>query len=156
MTNEVEGDESPKVKPVDADELSEIRDALSQQFGRYLQPGESMTIDAERDEEKCWARVVLATADDSFQLELEAVSLPGDDDGKWDPVARFDDVIDLLDANLDEYFEEERHHFFHDDWRLYTFENATLRFRGAETRPDIDALADAWLEREGQDPGEGT
>lgn len=158
MAKEVDSTTSPKtVEPVSAEELGKLRDAISQRFGVNLQPGEAMTVDAERDQEKCWVRIDITAADDSFHLDVEAVALALDAPvaAKWDANTLFDDVLDFIDVQLGEYFENERHHFFHDDWRQYEFETSVLRFRGQETRPNVDALADAWLaEHDTPEPGE--
>ena len=156
MTEESDSKSKQDVTPLSAKELGKVRDAISSQFGHYLKPGETLTVDAERDNKQCWARLEIGTADDSFSLELEAAALPSDApfDAKWDAEARFDDVVDMLDAQLADYFENERHALFHDDWRIYDFEGAVLRFRGRESRPALESLADAWLAANDPDLGE--
>lgn len=148
-----EKSQKKKVEPVTPEELLSLRDALSGKYGAYLRPGEWLTLDAERTKEHAWATITLETSDQTERLELECASVPGDveDADEWDAATMFDLVIDLLDAQLENWFDDERLPRFHDDWRVYDFEGNQLRFRGLRTRPDLEALADAWLES-GGDP----
>ncbi len=156
MTN-ASDDDSSKVDPVTPEEHATIRDALSSKFGARLRPGESLSVDLERDGEHVWGQVILDAADDTFRLELEAAAVRSDEPNpkKWDPMERFQMVLDLLDLQLNTFFEEERTARFHDDWRIYKLEETgpDLRFRGRQRRPDLDALADQWL-KAGGDPRE--
>lgn len=147
-------DDERKVAALTPREQAQLRDALSSKFGAHLRPGESLAIDVERGEERCRASIVLEDADASFRFELEVVALASDadDSSKWDPAAEMENVLDLLDVSLEDYFAEERTPRFHDDWRVYDYRGAKLRLRGQTTRPDLEALADQWLAA-GGDPG---
>ena len=130
-----------------AAELGKIRDALSVRYGLKLEAGELLAVDAERTKEQCWSRVEISKADGSYLLEVECASLPSDaaSSKSWTPIAAFDVVVDFLDSQLFEYFEDGRFARWHDDWRLYELDGHTVRFRGRESRPDLEALADQWL-----------
>ncbi len=132
---------------IPAVELAKLRDAVSARYGLKLRPGEAMTIDASRAPDTAWARIEISTIDDSFDLVVECAALKSDvlDGDTWSETAALTDVLDLLDAQLDEFFENERLAHFHDDWRLYEFEGTQLRFRGRSGRPNLEALADQWL-----------
>lgn len=147
MSEELDPKVEPEIPAVSAADLGKLRDALSIRYGAKLRPGEVLTVDAERSAEQCWARIEIALADNSYQLEVEAAAVPDDvsAESSWDPVAAFELVLDLLDAQLDEYFDGDRFARWHEDWRIYEFEGSHLRFRGREARPDLEALADAWL-----------
>lgn len=139
--------DKPAIQPISAEELGKIRDAMSGRYGLKLKPGEALTVNAERSAEQCWVRIEIETADGSYLLEAEVAALPSDVPAvsTWEPLQAFDDALDLLDEQLHDYFENDRFAKWHDDWRVYDFEGANLRFRGRESRPDLEALADAWL-----------
>lgn len=142
----------PKSVELTPAEQTRVRDALMKRFGVHLRPGESMFVDAERTAEHAWLKVEISASDDTFHLEVECASLPADAAaGAWKADAAFDDVLDMVDVQLAEFFEEERFLPLHDDWRIYDFEGSALRFRGRQGRPDLEALADAWLAGGGAD-----
>ena len=63
MTEDSDSKSKQDVTHLSAADLSKLRDAISSQFGHYLKPGETMTVDAERDPVKCWVRIEVAKAD---------------------------------------------------------------------------------------------
>lgn len=140
-----------KVAPVTDKEQLRLREAIAAKFGYRLRAGETLSVDVERTRDHAWATVIIEVPDDSFRLECEAVSQPDDqpDDTNWDAVEQLQLALDLIDAQLEQYFDEERAMRFHDDWRIYDFEEWKLRFRGAERRPELEALADQWLKHDG-------
>lgn len=135
-----------QIRPVTAEELSEINHALAARFGRHLQPGEGISMYGERSAQHVIASLIVKANDDTFQLEMEAAVLP-DDEHKQHAShdAMFDAAADFLAAMLTEFFDNERNHRFHDDWRVYEFDDLMVRFRGQATNPSLEALADAWL-----------
>jgi hypothetical protein len=154
-------DTQNQVAEVSDKELLAIRDAVTTKFGYRLQPGETLGVDVERTKEHAWATIVVEMPDSSFRLELEAASQPHDQPGGegdhsgWDPTEQMQLALDFLDSQLEVYFDEDRAMRFHDDWRIYDFEGSKIRFRGAERRPDLEMLADQWLEAGGPpDPSE--
>ena len=142
-----ENAKTKNVAPVSPADLLQLRDALSMKFGVYLRPGEGLSLDADRSAEHAHAVVVLTSSDETSFVEVEAASVPEDQDApaEWDAEEALVLVIDLIDIHLEEFFEEERVPRFHDDWRPYDLEGQHLRLRGVHTRPQLDALADAWL-----------
>ncbi len=133
-----------KIVDVSDEELIRLRDALLTKYGSYLKPGESLSIDAERTVEHSWASIVLERGQD-LRVELEAAALPADTDRVWDANSELENVLDFLDVNLEEFFEEDRHARWHDDWRQYDYHDSVLRFRGSIVKPGLEALADEWL-----------
>lgn len=144
--------EKSVVRPVSAEELAQLHEALATRHGARLKPGEGITVRAERLPEHVAAVLVLASADDAMRLELEAAVIP-DDDHKAvaTPDEQLDAAVDFCDAMLTEFLDNDRFGNFHDDWRLYDFDDLVVRFRAQLTHPNIDALADAWLAENGGD-----
>lgn len=159
MTNDEQSEDDGGVAPVTPEERATIRDAISSKYGTRLRPGESLSANVERTPEHCWARVIVEAADETFRLELEAAAVRSDEDDpkQWKPEERFQQVLDLIDLQLNTFFEEDRTPRFHDDWRVYnlTEGGVDLRFRGKQRRPDLEALADQWLDT-GGDPKDET
>ena len=54
-------------------------------------------------------------------------------------------AIEFLADQLEEYFRNQRQTRFHVDWRIYDLEDATVRFRGQERRPELEEQATALL-----------
>lgn len=142
---------SENIHPVSAEELRILNDALTARHGRALRPGEGIALEATRTKEEAIVKVVLSAVDDTLHLEVEAAILT-DDEHKTEASAqdRLMVAADFADAMLDEYFANERVTRFHDDWRVYDFDGFIVRFRGQETNPSLDALADAWLSEHGE------
>lgn len=132
-------------------EIARINQALIAKYGVQLKPGESLSLDVERSHEHAHATLTLSNADDTFRLELEAALLESDETDQTEvvPSGRHLIAVDFIDTVLDEYFAEDRHGVFHEDWRMMEFESALVRFRGRDRRPQIEAMADAWLEANG-------
>ena len=130
------------------EEIRVLNDALTARHGRSLRAGEGIALDAVRTAEHTLMTVVLSAADNTLRLELQAAILP-DDDHPSVPGDELMTAADFLDAMLDEYFVNERLTRFHHDWRVYEFDGSLVRFRGEETNPSVEALADAWLEQTG-------
>jgi hypothetical protein len=136
--------------PVTPEELRKLNDALIARQGLHLRPGESIVLAARRTAESTQAVVVLATSDESFRLELEAVVLTDDEHKNLgDSDAILDAAVDFVDAMFSEFVLNERTSRFHDDWRVYDFDGYMVRFRGFATNPSADAMADAWLLKHG-------
>ncbi len=142
-----------KLGPVDESEIARIHEALIAKYGVQLKPGESLSLDVERSNEHAHATLILASADDGFRLEMEAALLESDETDGFEvkPEERHLKAVDFIDVMLEEYFAEDRHIRFHDDWRVAEWESALVRSRGVERRPHLEAMADAWLEA-GGDP----
>ncbi len=138
---------------VTEDERKRINQATATKYSLNLQPGESLELDVERDAEHGNVRVTLTNNDDTLRVELEAAVLSSDEHLAPPSIEeRLYVAIDFVDAMLESYFED-RDTRYHSDWRIYDFEHAQVRFRGSITRPNLEALADAWLAAEGE-PGE--
>lgn len=145
------GKKTKELADLEPKEVARINEALIAKYGVKLEPGESLSLDIERSSEHAHAQLTLSNADDTFRLELEAAILESDETEGSEvvPSARHLIAVDFLDAILEEYFSEDRHANFHDDWRVLEFETTNVRFRGGERRPSIEAMADAWLEAGG-------
>ena len=141
------------------EELRRIRDAISARFGVRLRPGETLFVDAGRTAEEVWVRLEISLPDDTFRFEIECAAVRRDAPvgSEWAPGAAFDEVLDMLDTQLLEYFENDRFLPLHDDWRVYESDGFALRLRGRESQPNLETLADEWLAMGGAraDSGDG-
>lgn len=131
-----------------------IRQALTARFGAFLKPGESIDIVAEKSEEYVYAKVTVGSADESFQLGVEAAVLAADQER----IERFEAPEQILELAIEflkrqayDFFRSDRDERFHVDWRLYPVDKATVRFRGQVRRPELERRADDLLEDEAPD-----
>lgn len=137
-----------EVETLTSDERRRIRNAMEFRFGGYLRPGESISIEAEKDEEYVYSQVVLESADNSLRVELEAAVLAADQGVEvfQDPGEALDLAFEFLKLQLYDYFKQERGERFHVDWRHYTTQQTDVRFRGRVRRPELEQEADEMLE----------
>jgi len=137
-----------EVETLTAEEQRRIRNAMEFRFGGYLRPGESIAIDAEKNDEYVYSEVTLEAADESLRVELEAAVLAADQGVEVfaDPREALDLAFEFLKLQLYDYFKQERGERFHVDWRHYTIEQTDVRFRGRIRRPKLEREADAMLE----------
>lgn len=127
-----------------------IRQALTTRFAAFLKPGERLEIDGEKSEEYVYATIAVRSADDSFQLDLEASILAADQQLKKldNPDGYLELTIEFLKLKLYEFFREDRQERFHIDWRLYPVEKATIRLRGEIRKPELEREADELLDED--------
>lgn len=132
-----------------------IRQALMARFSAFLKPGESLEIDAELADEYVWAIIRLVSADESFQLDVEASILAADQGARQLEEAEkyLEMVIEFLKLQLYDYFRQDRDERFHIDWRIYQVQQFNVRFRGQIRQPTLEEQADALLDQAGGGPG---
>lgn len=151
MTDSSTGGEKRQVDKLAPRQRQLIRQALVARFGAFLKPGESIDIDAEKSDEYVYARVEVASADETFKLGVEAAVLAADQERleRLDPPERFLELtIEFLKLQVYEFFRRDRDERFHVDWRLYPVDTATIRFRGQVRRPELERRADALLDED--------
>ncbi len=134
-----------EVKPVSEKEMANIREALVARFAASLEPGESLISNAIRDAEHSILSLIVQSNDNRFRLEMEAVAL-AENNEEMSPKDRLFHALDFIAEQLHNFFAD-RMLRFHDDWRIYTFKGSELRFRAAQTNPELETLAEQWLEK---------
>ncbi len=134
-----------EVKPISDKEMALFREALIARFASELKPGETLLSTATRDSEHSIFALIIQSSDNSFRLEMEAALLAKDNED----ISAEDRLLislDFLEQQLEGFFDD-RLVRFHDDWRIYDFKDGEIRFRGAQTNPELEALADQWIEK---------
>jgi hypothetical protein len=136
------------IETLSADEHQRIAHAMQYRFNAYLRPGESITIDAERDDDYVYSTLAVEAADESFRLELEAAVLAADQGVEEfvHPQEALNLGFELLKRQLYEFFQSNREERFHVDWRQYTIDQTEVRFRGRIHRPELERRADEMLD----------
>lgn len=130
-----------------ADRLAIAR-ALTADFEAFLAPGERFDVKGEVKPEYLYSQIILRSADQSFQLDLESVTVSREENPSAAELTDHDGLellFDFLRVQLYEFFRADRSMRFHVDWRAYAFEGYTLRFRVNISSPSLDARADALL-----------
>lgn len=156
MTDQIKRRE-PEQKLAPGERLSLSR-SMTRDHEAFLAPGERFAVDAEVGKqgsqgapEYVWAQLLLGRPDDSFRLEMEAAMVPGDQEpGVIFPEAELamETLFAMLRVRLYDYFRQDRHALFHDDWRMQPFGEWAVRFRASQSNPGLDAQADALLDGE--------
>lgn len=130
--------------------LRRIERRVQARLRAYFRPGERIELSIEDDEDFVYAQMSVVQPDDSFQLDLEAAIIEQDQDPRFlkhtNSRHRMLGAIEFLADQLEEYFRNQRETRFHVDWRIYDLEDATVRFRGRERRPDLEEQASELLE----------
>ncbi|MFB6263165.1 MAG: hypothetical protein ABEL76_05990 [Bradymonadaceae bacterium] len=136
------------VETLDREERRRIKQAVMFRFEAYLKPGETISVDAEREDEYVYSQLNVEARDDSFELELEAAVLAADQGMETfeSPQRQLDVAFEFLKQKLYEFFQSERREQFHPDWRHYTVEARAVRFRGRLRRPELERRADELLD----------
>jgi hypothetical protein len=134
--------------------LREIEARLRVRFRAYLRPGERVSLSVEDEEGFVFARLVVASRDESFRLELEAAVIEQDQIaavlGATTSKMRLFAAIEFVSGHAEEYFRSQRHVRHHLDWRIYDCEGVQVRFRGQRKHPDLESEATALLDEEGE------
>ncbi len=133
------------IKPVSDKEMALFREALIARFASELKPGETLLSNASRDAAHSIFAIIVQSSDDSFRLELESALL-AENNLEITAEDRLFLALDFIENQLQGFFDD-RFLRFHDDWRVYDFKGGEIRFRGAQTNPELEALADQWLEK---------
>ncbi len=130
--------------------LKRLEKRMRTRFRAYLKPGEKIGLAIEEEEDFVYGQLHLQLPDGSERLDLEAAVIVHDQEHLYlqqsEPKGRLLTAIEFLGQQLETYFEQRRQLRFHVDWRLYSFEEATVRFRGQKSRPDLEAEATALLD----------
>jgi hypothetical protein len=137
-----------RVETFTADERRRIENAMNFRFNAYLKPGESISVDAEVDDEYIYSELALEAGDESFRLELESAVLAADQGAEVFPRPgdALDQAFEFLKLRLYEFFQSSRTERFHIDWRHYTVNETAVRFRGQMRKPELESRADEMLE----------
>ena len=137
-----------RVETFSSDERRRIENAMNFRFNAYLKPGESISVDAEVDDEYIYTELTLEAADESFRLELESAVLAADQGGETfaAPGDALDQAFEFLKLRLYEFFQSSRTERFHIDWRHYTVNQTAVRFRGKMRKPELETRADDLLD----------
>ena len=137
-----------RVETFSSDERRRIENAMNFRFNAYLKPGESISVDAEVDDEYIYTELTLEAADESFRLELESAVLAADQGGETFAVPgdALDQAFEFLKLRLYEFFQSSRTERFHIDWRHYTVNQTAVRFRGKMRKPELETRADDLLD----------
>ena len=126
-----------------------IKSSIKARFSAFLKPGERLEIDAERSIEYVWGQIRLFSADESYEFLLEGAIIASDQDNK-EPIHAEDRALDVafefLKRQFYEFFRSDRSETFHKQWKLYPVDEATIRFRAIERRPDLEQRADEILD----------
>lgn len=144
-----------EVEALTADERKRIRDAMMFRFGAYLRPGEDISVEAEKGDEYVYSKLLLESANEGSELELEAAILAADQGGRefGSPQEVLDIAFDFLKIRMLEHFQSDRRERFHVDWRHHEVEGLQIRFRGRLRKPELEERADELLEE--YEEGEG-
>lgn len=154
MTNSRAGGDTPVVVTQKA--LRGIESRFKTRFRAYFRPGERLRLTVEDEQDFVYAQLSMSSPDESFRLDLEAAMIVQDQDHRFVDATtsrgRLLGAIEFLAGRLEEYFRSQRQLRFHIDWRLYPFQESTVRFRGRLRHPELeeratDLLADDDQER---------
>ncbi len=130
--------------------LRRLEKKLKTRFRAYLKPGEKIALSVEEESDFVYARLGLRLPSNQRRLDLEAAVIVQDQDHLYlkssTGKGRLLTAIDFLGEQLEQYFEARRQTRFHIDWRLYGYREATVRFRGQESQPKLEAEATALLD----------
>ncbi len=150
MTNPQNTASQPPVVVTDA-ALRQIERRIKARLRAYFRPGEKIQLAVEDEEDFVCAELSLVLPDESSRLDLEAAVIEQDQDRRFlketTSRKRLLGAIEFLSEKLENYFRSQRDIRFHVDWRLYPYNGATVRFRGQESRPELEQQASELLEQ---------
>lgn len=133
-----------------------LQRTLTNRFAAYLMPGERVSVVIEIENDFVYSKWTVATPRMESRLDVEAVLISQDQEMAFvkshELAARLEFVLSFLEGQVADYFRQARRPRFHDDWRIYPYEEALIRFRGEWTSPHLRDQADAFLELAGEDP----
>ena len=138
--------------------LRRIEREIKTRLRAFFRPGERLRLSVEDEEDFVCAKMSVKLPDESAHLQLEAAMIVQDQDPRFVEMTtsrkRMLGAIEFLASRLEEYFRSQRTMRFHVDWRLYSLEAATVRFRGQYRRPKLEKRADELLDddNDGQEP----
>lgn len=140
--------DSEDAQPVKGKRLALIESSIGARFRAFLKPGESLSVEAEKTDEYVWGKLLLETADDSFEFELEGALLGSDQSQQkiYEHERKLEIVFEFLKRQFYEFFRTDRRETFHLDWKLYHLDEATVRFRAQTRKPRLEDRADTILE----------
>ena len=148
MMQRGDGEESAEVVVTEA-ALRKIETELKTRFRAYFRPGERIRLSVEDEEDFVYAKMVVQPAGENERLELEAAMIVQDQDRRFVDATtsrgRMLGAIEFLSQRLEEYFRGQRQLRFHIDWRLYSMDSATVRFRGRRRNPKLEKQASQML-----------
>lgn len=156
------GDDPQSAPPVVVTEkaLRRIERRFKARFRAFFRPGEKLHLTVEDEQDFVYAQLSMREPGGTSRLDLEAAMIVQDQDRRFVEAttsrARLLGAIEFLGEQLEQYFRSQRQQRFHVDWRLYPFDAATVRFRGRQRRPDLEAKATELLEGDGESGEEST
>lgn len=155
MTVPTDAPQTPQAEVVlPAAARRKIESRLRTRYHAYLRPGERIGLDVEEEEDFVFARLKLTSADKRFALELEGAAIAQDQEAGFMAATTARDrllaIVEFLAGQLADFFRVQRVQRFHLDWRKHPFNGLTVRFRGIERSPELDAQADLLLGEESE------
>lgn len=125
-------------------ERKQVADALKRSFRGALVPGERFAVAGELDDERIIVEIELSNSDrtavTSFFAGRELVRKE-----ETTLIEHRALLVEFLSAMIDEHLREGRWPRPHLEWKEYTFESATVFYRGAARNEALEAEADRIL-----------